>query len=103
MSSGSVYTRKQAAEALGISLATLDRRVVPVIATVTTEWGERLIPVSELERYLAERVVPPRAERTPRMPSGQASTPPAVVDRICRGRASGRRLAYIAPKLTPTA
>ena len=44
------YTRKQAAEALGISLATLDRRVVPVIETVTTEWGGRLIPVSELER-----------------------------------------------------
>jgi hypothetical protein len=27
------YTRKQAAEALRVSLATLDRRVVPVIAT----------------------------------------------------------------------
>ena len=33
----------------------LDRRVVPVIATVATEWGGRLIPVSELERYVAER------------------------------------------------
>ena len=30
------YTRKEAAEALGISLATLDRRVVPAIATVKT-------------------------------------------------------------------
>src|SRR5437773_1432374 len=49
------YTRKQAAEALGVSLATLDRRVVPAIATVVTEWGGRLIPVGELERYLAER------------------------------------------------
>jgi len=28
------YTREQAAEALGVSLATLDRRVVPAIATV---------------------------------------------------------------------
>ena len=55
------YTRKQAAEALGISLATLDRRVVPVIATVETEWGGRLIPVPELERYLAERTQPPLA------------------------------------------
>lgn len=49
------YTRKQAAEALGVSLATLDRRVVPAIATVRTERGARLIPVDELERYLAER------------------------------------------------
>jgi len=48
-------TRKQAAEALGVSLATLDRRVVPAIETVRTEWGSRLIPVDELERYLAER------------------------------------------------
>jgi hypothetical protein len=36
-----VYTRRQAAEALGVSLATLDRRVVPVIETVKTEWGAR--------------------------------------------------------------
>src|SRR6266511_2181496 len=48
-------TRKQAAEALGVSLATLDRRVIPAIETVRTEWGSRLIPVDELERYLAER------------------------------------------------
>src|SRR6266540_1951341 len=45
------YTREQAAQALGVSLATLDRRVVPTIATVKTEWGARLIPVDELERY----------------------------------------------------
>src|SRR6266508_4995295 len=37
------YTREQAAQALGVSLATLDRRVVPTIATVKTEWGARLI------------------------------------------------------------
>jgi hypothetical protein len=42
------YTRDQAAQALGVSLATLDRRVVPAIATVKTEWGARLIPVGEL-------------------------------------------------------
>jgi hypothetical protein len=40
--------REQAAAALGISLATLDRHVVPVIATVVTESGRRLIPVAEL-------------------------------------------------------
>ena len=49
------YTRAQAAEALGISLATLDRRVVSVIATVATELGGHLIPGSDLERYVAER------------------------------------------------
>src|SRR5215204_4737512 len=48
------YTRSQAAEALGISVQTIDRRVVPAIDTVKTAWGSRLIPVSELERYLAE-------------------------------------------------
>lgn len=55
------YTRKQAAEALGVRLATIDRRVVPAITTVDTEWGARLIPIAELERYLAER----RRERGP--------------------------------------
>jgi len=33
------FTRKQAAEALGVSLATLDCRVIPAIETVRTEWG----------------------------------------------------------------
>ena len=53
----------QAAEALGVSLATLDRRVIPAIETVRTEWGSRLIPVDELERYLAERRQEARAAR----------------------------------------
>ena len=70
------YTRAQAAEALGISLATLDRRVVPVIATVVTEWGGRLIPVSELERYVAERTQPPRASsKAPRRVGRKAGRP----------------------------
>jgi hypothetical protein len=34
-----VYSREQAAQAIGISLATLDRRVIPVIATIKTEVG----------------------------------------------------------------
>jgi hypothetical protein len=41
---GLVYSRKQAAQALGVSLA-LDRPVVPAIATVKTEWGGRLAPM----------------------------------------------------------
>jgi hypothetical protein len=49
-----VYSREQAAHALGSSLATLDRRVVPTIATVKTEWGARLIPAAELDRADAD-------------------------------------------------
>jgi hypothetical protein len=94
------YTREQAAEALGISLATLDRRVVPVIATVETEWGRRLIPVSELERYLAERTSQARAERRPTKRAGRkASVPPELVARIRSDRASGRSLGQIAREL----
>src|SRR4051812_11848194 len=44
-----VYSREQAAQALGISLATLDRRVIPAVETVKTEWGARLIPAAEFE------------------------------------------------------
>src|SRR5215213_3059683 len=54
------YTRSQAAEALGVSVQTIDRRVVPALANVKTAWGSRLIPVSELERYLAEHTQPAR-------------------------------------------
>jgi hypothetical protein len=91
------YTRKQAAEALGVSLATLDRRVIPVITTVATEWGGRLIVVSELERYLAERTQPPRAKRgTPRRSGRKPSLPPEVVDRIRGEHVSGSSLGEIA-------
>src|SRR5262245_60408691 len=38
-----VYSRRQAAAALGVSLTTLDRRIVPVIETVKMPWGTRLI------------------------------------------------------------
>ena len=61
--SASFYSREQAAQALGISLATLDRRVVPAIATVKTEWGARLIPATEFDRYLAEHTEAPRTPR----------------------------------------
>jgi hypothetical protein len=44
------YSRRQAAEALGVSISTIDRRVVPAVGTVKTPWGQRLIPVLELER-----------------------------------------------------
>jgi hypothetical protein len=68
----------------------LDRRVVPMIETVKTEWGTRLIPVDELERYLDERApagaaggrAPEAAgpEVRPRFRSDRAH-PPRLLDR----------------------
>jgi len=95
-----VYSREQAAHALGISLATLDRRVIPAIATVKTEWGARLIPTAELKRYLAERTEEPRTpdHRQPRI--GRKPTVPAyVVSRILDESARGSSLAEIARRL----
>jgi hypothetical protein len=95
-----VYSREQAAQALGVSLATLDRRVVPAIATVKTEWGARLIPAGELERYLAERTEEPRMQRRRRSRCGRRSTLPAeVVARIRREREQGGSFAEIADRL----
>jgi hypothetical protein len=94
------YTREQAAQALGVSLATLDRRVVAAIATVKTEWGARLIPVAELERYLAERQDEPRTQRRRRAPFGRRSAlPPEVVARIRREHTHGASLGEIARRL----
>src|SRR6266540_2426062 len=84
------YSREQAAQALGISLATLDRRVVPTIATVKTEWGARLIPAAELERFLAQRTEEPRTPRRRTSRSGRRSKlPPEVFARIHREHSQG--------------
>jgi Recombinase len=91
------YTRKEAAEALGISLATLDRRVVPAIATVKTEWGARLILARELHRFLAERTEQPRAPYRRSSRSGRRSKLSAdLVARIRREHSAGSTLAEIA-------
>jgi hypothetical protein len=95
-----VYTREQAAQVLGISLATLDRRVIPAIATIKTDWGTRLIPKEGIDRYLAERTEEPRAPRNRAVPAGRRSTlPHDVVDRIRRERADGASLGEIARRL----
>ncbi len=94
------YSREQAAHALGISLATLDRRVIPAIATVKTEWGERLIPATEFDRFLAERTEEPRTARRRPTPSGRRSVlPPEVVARIHNEHLRGTSLAEIARRL----
>jgi len=90
------YSRKQAAEALGVSISTIDRHVVPSVHTVKTPWGQRLIPVAGLESFLQEHLEPPR-EADER---GTAGRPPAlprrVVERIRLQYARGRGLAEIA-------
>jgi hypothetical protein len=94
------YTRRQAADALGVSLATLDRRVVPAIETVKTEWGARLIPVDELERYLAEhKQAARRARRPPGRPGRKSGLEPELVARIRGEYAKGRTLGEIARQL----
>lgn len=95
-----LYSREQAAHALGVSLATLDRRVVPAIATVKPEWGARLIPARELERFLVERTEGPRKTRRHTTPSGRRSSlPPEVVAGIRDEHARGTSLADIARAL----
>jgi hypothetical protein len=94
------YTREQAATALGVSLATLDRRVVPVITTVRTEWGTRLIPVTELERFLAERRQEARLMRRRGVRPGRKSgLPPELIERIQSEHARGSSLGEIAQRL----
>lgn len=96
-----VYTRTQAAEALGVSLATLDRRIVPALNTVKTPWGTRMIPLSELERFLVEHTQVASVEFSPQRRAGRRSSVPVqVVKRIQRDHAQGKSLAEIARGLT---
>lgn len=93
------YSRKQAAEALGVSISTIDRRIVPLLYTVKTPWGQRLIPVAELERLLREHLEPPHEPGE----HGTAGRPPTlprrVVERIRLEYARGHGLAEIARTL----
>jgi hypothetical protein len=102
------YTRTQAAEALGISRSTFNRRVLPYIETVEMPWGTRLIPADELERLVGERRQPPReSARGPRPPGRPSVHTPELIERICAERSAGKSLAQIARDLnaegTPTA
>ena len=100
------YSRRQAAEALGVSISTIDRRVVPTIQTVKAPWGQRLIPVSELERFVQDHLE--TRKRATRRPVGRPTTlPAATVQRIRRELSTGRSLGGIAralnADLVPTA
>jgi hypothetical protein len=92
-----VYSREQAARLLGVSLATLDRRVVPALITVKTEWGARLIPARELDRFLVERTEQPRVRQRSSARSGRKSTlETETVARILRERSAGMSFGQIA-------
>jgi hypothetical protein len=91
-----VYTRTQAAAALGVSPATFSKRVMPLIEIVEMPWGTQYVPVDELERLVAEsrRPVSPRA---PAKPVGRRRTPPdRVVRRITTEHDAGKSLSQIA-------
>jgi hypothetical protein len=94
------YSRRQAAESLGVSISTIDRRVVPTIDTVKTPWGQRLIPVDQLERFLCQHLEPGRPAAARRPAGRRPSLPEAVVGRIRLEYASGRSLGEIARALT---
>ncbi len=95
------YTRTQAAQALGISTSTFNRRVLPYVETVETGSGRRLVPVDQLERLLAERRQQARAERRRPARSGRtAGLPREVVARIRDERSHGMSFGRIARQLT---
>ncbi len=93
------YTRLQAAEALGVSISTIDRRIVPAIETVKLPWGQRLIPVDELRRFLRNHRQPAHGCAARRAAGRPATLPRSVVERIRLEYARGRGLSEIARAL----
>lgn len=93
------YSRRQAAEALGVSISTVDRRVVPALQTVKAPWGQRLIPVSELERFVRDNLETARRTTRRRSVGRPTTLPTATVQRIRREYGTGRSLGEIARAL----
>jgi len=96
------YTRTQAAAALGISRSTFNRRVLLFVETVEMGWGTRLVPVDELERYVAERRRPAQGRVQHVTPGRPAALAPELVDRVRAEHAAGRSLGQIARDLNAT-
>ena len=94
------YSRSQAAEALGLSISTIDRHIVPALDTVKTPWGQRLIPAAELERFLREHRDHARRAATRRRAGRPPTLPKTVLERIRLEYAQGRSLGEIARGLT---
>lgn len=94
------YTRTQAAEALGVSRSTFDRRILPLVETVEMPWGTRLIPLDELQRLMAQRRRPARAQAKPGTSPGRRSVVAAsIVERIRAEHSAGSSLGQIARAL----
>ena len=94
------YTRTQAAEALGVSRSTFNRRILPLVETIEMPWGARLIPVDELQRLLVEHRRKARAQTKPATNPGRPATvAPSIVERIRAEYAAGTSLAQIARTL----
>jgi Recombinase len=101
------YTRTQAAEALGVSRSTFDRRVLPLLETVDLPWGTRLVPVDELERLVSERRRPARGRARTAPPGRPRAVPDELVLHIQEEHTKGKSLRQIVRDLnaaqTPTA
>jgi hypothetical protein len=94
------YTRAQAAAALGIGRSTFIRRVLPFVETIETGSGARLIPIDEVERFIAERRrKAQRQQRPPARPGRKAGLTVEVVARIRDEHASAKSLGAIARDL----
>ncbi|MDQ3378704.1 MAG: hypothetical protein M3546_00050 [Actinomycetota bacterium] len=94
------YTRTQAAEALGISRSTFNRRVLPYIDTIKMPRGARLIPADELKRVVDEQRRSAQKPKAPSAPPGRpAAVPQEIIDRIRAERDAGKSLAQIARDL----
>lgn len=102
-----VYTRKQAADALGVSRTTFDGRVLPLLETADMPWGARYVPVDELERFVNERRRPARGRPQTAPPGRPTTVPDVLVLHIRAEHANGKSLRQIARDLnaaqTPTA
>lgn len=83
-----------------MSVSTIDRRVVPLLRTIETPWGQRLIPVSELERFADEHLEAPRGSRSARAAGRPEVLPSALVERIRSESKQGSTLGAIARSLT---
>jgi hypothetical protein len=93
------YTRTQAAEALGVSRSTFDRRVLPLLETIEMPWGTKLIPVEDLNGLMAEQRRPAQPRLRPAETGRPATLPIELVRRIHAERAAGKSLAQIARDL----
>jgi hypothetical protein len=101
------YTRTQAAEALGVSRSTFDRRVLPLLETLDMPWGPQLVPVDALTRFVRERRRPARGHVQTAPPGRPTAVPEELVRHIQAEHAKGKSLRQIARDLnagqTPTA